>query len=78
VGLDHDSGEPLYQQLAELLRAQIASGELSSRVPSVKSLSQEHGVSHITVEKALAVLRSEGLIRSVVGKGSYVVRSSPG
>ena len=74
AGLDHDSGEPLYLQLADLLRRQIDRGELTSRVPSVKTLSQDHGVSHVTTEKALAVLRDEGLIRSVVGKGFYVVK----
>jgi DNA-binding GntR family transcriptional regulator len=74
AGLDHDSGEPLYLQLADLLRRQIERGQLTSRVPSVKTLSQDHGVSHVTTEKALAVLRDEGLIRSVIGKGFYVVR----
>lgn len=74
VGLDHDSGEPLYRQLAALLRARIESGDLTARVPSVKSLVQEHEVSHVTVEKALAILRDEGLIRSVIGKGYFVVR----
>ncbi len=74
AGLDHDSGEPLYLQLADLLRRQIDRGELTSRVPSVKTLSQDHGVSHVTTEKALAVLRDEGLIRSVIGKGFYVVK----
>jgi GntR family transcriptional regulator len=74
AGLDHDSGEPLYLQLADLLRRQIERGELTSRVPSVKTLSQAHDVSHVTAEKALAVLRDEGLIRSVIGKGFYVVK----
>lgn len=72
--LDHDSGDPLYQQLAELLRGQIESGKLTGKVPSARSLSQEHGVSHITAERALAMLRDEGLIRAVVGKGFYTVR----
>ena len=60
-------------QVAELLRQQIKDGTLAARVPSVKSLSQEHGISHITAEKALAVLRDEGIIHSVIGKGYYVV-----
>jgi len=55
-----------------LLRRQIEDGALTARLPSVKSLSQEHGISHITAEKALAVLRDEGIIRSVIGKGYYV------
>ena len=51
-----------------------ADGTLTGRVPSVKTLSQEHGISHITTEKALAVLKEEGLIHSVIGKGTYVKR----
>ena len=74
MGLDHDSGEPLYLQLRDLLRAEIESGRLSGRVPSAKSLAQEHGVSHATTERALNLLRDEGLIRSVQGKGFYTVR----
>jgi DNA-binding GntR family transcriptional regulator len=72
VVIDHGSATPLYIQLADLLRQQIKAGELTTRLPSVKSLSQEHGVSHITAEKALAVLRDEGVIHSVIGKGYYI------
>jgi GntR family transcriptional regulator len=77
VQIDHDSPTPLYLQLAALLRAQIDNGILTGRVPSVKTLSQEHGVSHITTEKALAVLKDEGLIHSVIGKGTYVKKRQP-
>lgn len=72
VVIDHDSATPLYVQVADLLRQQIKDGTLVARLPSVKSLSQEHGISHITAEKALAVLRDEGIIHSVIGKGYYV------
>ncbi|HCU96467.1 MAG TPA: hypothetical protein DHU96_28615 [Actinobacteria bacterium] len=65
------------EQLADLLREQLASGQLTSRVPSVKTLAQQHGVSHITVERSLTILREEGLIRSVIGKGCYVTRQTP-
>jgi DNA-binding GntR family transcriptional regulator len=72
VTVDHDSPEPVYLQLAGIIRGQIADGTLTSRVPSVRTLAQEYGVSHITADKALSVLKSEGLIRSVRGKGAYV------
>ena len=75
--IDHDSATPLYLQVADLLRRQIEDGALTARLPSVKSLSQEHGISHITAEKALAVLRDEGIIRSVIGKGYYVADRRP-
>lgn len=74
VGLDHESGEPLYLQLADLLREEIASGRLTGRVPSAKSLAEEHGISHATTERALNMLRDEGLIRAMRGKGYYTVR----
>jgi DNA-binding GntR family transcriptional regulator len=72
VELDHDSPEPLYVQLAAILRREIESGKLTGRVPSVKTLSQEHGISHITAEKALDVLKREGLVSATIGKGTYV------
>ena len=72
MGIDHESSTPLYVQLAALLRAQIAEGTITKRLPSVKTLSQEHGVSHITAERALTTLKDEGVITSVIGKGYYV------
>jgi GntR family transcriptional regulator len=73
VSIDHDAEEPLYLQLAAILRGQIGSGELERRVPSVKTLTQQYGVSQGTAERALAVLRGEGLIRSRMGRGHFVV-----
>lgn len=70
--VDHDSAEPLYRQVAGMLRARIASGEITSRLPSLKTISQEYEVSHITAEKAVGLLRDEGLIVVVVGRGTYV------
>ena len=58
VTVDPDSPTPLYVQVAELLRARIASGELTSRVPSLKTIAQEYGVSHITAEKAVQIGRA--------------------
>ena len=72
--IDHDSIEPVYQQLAKLLRARIESGDITNRVPSIKTLCQQYGVSHISAEHAIAILKDEGLIRTQVGKGSYVNR----
>ena len=71
--IDHDAEEPLSLQLAAILRGRIASGELERRVPSVKTLTQQYGVAQGTAERALAVLREEGLIRSSMGRGHFVV-----
>jgi DNA-binding GntR family transcriptional regulator len=73
VTIDHDAEEPLYLQLAAILRGRIASGELERRVPSVKTLTQQYEVAQGTAERALAVLREEGLIRSRMGRGHFVI-----
>ncbi len=39
----------------------------------MKTLAQEYEVAQGTAERALAVLRSEGLVRSVMGRGAFVV-----
>jgi DNA-binding GntR family transcriptional regulator len=74
VTVDHDSPVPLYVQVATVLRGRIESGELRSRLPSLKTITEEYGVSHITAEKAVQVLKDEGLVDVVVGKGTYVRR----
>ncbi len=73
--IDPMSGVPVYRQLADLLREQIASGEMPSRtpLPSAKTLSQQHGIAVGTVMHAFEVLRNEGLIRTIPGRGMFVV-----
>jgi DNA-binding transcriptional regulator YhcF (GntR family) len=78
--IDPLSGVPVYRQLADLLRDQIVSGEIPPRtpLPSAKTLSQQHGIAVGTVMKAFDVLRAEGLVRTVPGRGVWVVgRETP-
>ena len=72
--IDPDDREPVYRQLAEILRGQILSGEIPPRraLPSKRLLVQRYEVSTRTVDSAMAVLRSEGLIATEAGKGLYV------
>jgi DNA-binding GntR family transcriptional regulator len=72
--IDPYSPTPAYQQLAGLLRDEIAAGRLAAgeRVPSARTLSQEHGIAMGTVMRALNALRDEGLIVAVPGRGFYV------
>jgi DNA-binding GntR family transcriptional regulator len=74
VDLDPAGTDPLYVQLATRLRDGIASGEIEARVPSAKTLAQQYEVSVGTAERALALLREEGLIRSASGRGHFVIR----
>jgi DNA-binding GntR family transcriptional regulator len=72
--LDPHSPTDLHEQLSNLLREQIRTGELTGRIPSIKFLSQEYGVSTRTVERALGTLKAEGLIIARVGRGFFVTR----
>jgi len=70
--IDPDSALPPYEQLAVILRDEIAQGTLTGQVPSVHDISQHHGVSHRVAARALSILKGEGLIVSIPGKGHYV------
>lgn len=74
--LDPDALEPLYSQLAALLREEIKSGRLKGRVPSVKTLAQTYEVSIGTAERALSILRDEKLIASALGRGHFTITQS--
>lgn len=64
------------EDLADVLREQILSGRLApaSVLASERQMIEEYGVSRITVRAAIAVLRSEGLVQVIPGKGAFVRR----
>lgn len=64
---------PKWQQIAEEVRARITRGEypVHGLISEVK-LEAEFGVSRVTVRKATAALRAEGLIVTRQGMGSFV------
>lgn len=64
----------LHDELAEGIRGLIRSGALRSgtRLPAERALSQVLGLSRNTVTKALDDLRSDGLLQSRQGDGTYV------
>ena len=76
--IDREVPEPPYVQLAAILRARIESGEITSRRPGERALQQEFGLAPATIRKAVRLLRDEGLVRTVSGMGTYVVKSSKG
>ena len=58
---------PLYAQLAEEIAASIRRGawKIGDRIPSVRQLSRERGVSAATVIRAHELLEEQGYIESV-------------
>lgn len=64
----------LYQRIAQQLANDIRTGvyKPGERVPSVRKLSQQLGVSHASVLQAYATLEDQGLIRARPQSGFYV------
>ena len=72
--LDTESYSPLYRQLMQRIRTDIAQGvyPVHSRIPSEQELCQTYQVSRVTVRKALAELTQDGLLKRHQGKGTFV------
>ena len=70
--IDPDSAVPPYEQVAGVLRDEIAQGTLRGRIPSIHTISLHHHVSHRTAARALSILKGEGMIVSVPGQGHFV------
>lgn len=72
--LERESARPLYEQLRACVEAAIRSGELQAgeRLPSERELATRLAVSRTTAVSAYRELESRGLVRSHVGRGTYV------
>lgn len=72
----HRTVTPLYQGIVDDLVRQIGDGRLppGEQVPSLGELMARYGVSAITAKRAVAELRRAGLVYSIQGRGTFVVR----
>ncbi|MFG3495838.1 GntR family transcriptional regulator [Streptomyces sp. NPDC047928] len=76
--IEFDPTRPKWAQIAEVIRERIATGEYPPRhLISEVRLEQEYGVARMTVRKATAALREEGLIITTPGMGSFVAEQAP-
>lgn len=72
---DPDGPELVYVLVADHIESRIRSGDLSPgmRLRSERDLAEEYGVAYMTIRRATAELRSRRLIRTIHGKGTYVL-----
>ena len=65
---------PLYQQVADDLRARIGGGmyPVGTRLPTKPKLLEHYGVALGTLDKAIDILREAGLVETRQGSGMYV------
>ena len=72
--LDYRDARPIYSQIVENFRRQIAAGVLQhgERMPSVRELAAQLAINPNTIQRAYRELEMLGYIASVPGKGSFV------
>ena len=76
--LSNSSDKPIYEQISSQVKAQILSGTLTAgaKLPSIRALASDLGVSVITTKRAYADLEQLGFICTVQGKGCLSPRAT--
>lgn len=74
VHLDYRDARPIYTQICDGFREQIATGILrqGDRLPSVRELATQLTINPNTIQRAYRELEFQGWITSVPGKGCFV------
>jgi GntR family transcriptional regulator/MocR family aminotransferase len=77
--LHTESTLPLYRQICEGVRQEIARGSVAAgaRLPSSRQLAMDLGVSRITVANAYAELEADGVVEVRPGAGTFVLPPWP-
>jgi len=75
IHIDPQNAVPIYRQIAEQFRRLIALGALKpgDRLPAVRELAVQTRVNRNTAARAIQHLEAEGIVRTQVGKGTFVV-----
>lgn len=78
--LNRNIQKPLQEQIADHLDSRMRSGEFSAdeKLPSLRALAQEYGVSHETIKTAMGLLKGRHLVRIVPNRGVYVASGLKG
>ena len=73
--ISNSSSEPIYEQIKKEIKKSIINNELkeNSMLPSIRCLAKDLRISILTVKKAYDELEQEGYLKTIQGKGSFVI-----
>ena len=76
--ISNSSDIPIYEQLKEQIKDLIITNEwkCGEKLPSIRVLAKDLGISVITTKNAYEELEREGYIETVPAKGSYVANKN--
>lgn len=74
IHLDYRDTRPIYSQIIDSVKDQIAAGILQAgeRLPSVRELAAQLAINPNTIQRSYRALESDGWIVTVPGKGCFV------
>ncbi len=74
IQLDSKAGKPIYEQIIEQIKLNVMKGYLArgDTIPSVRKLALELSITPTTVAKAYQELERQGIIETIVGKGTFI------
>lgn len=72
--------DPIYRQIAAVLAERISDGtyQPNRAIPSASAIAHEFGVARRTANQAVDVLKRQGLVRGVRGRGVFVIPAESG
>lgn len=72
--IDRNSDQPIYAQLANIIRQQIADGIFrpGDQLPSESQLCRRFSISPMTVRRSINLLVDQGVVSTAQGRGTFV------
>ncbi len=76
ISINYRDSRPIYEQIADSLRVQIAKQllEPDEKLPSVREIASELSINPNTIQRAIRQLEQEGYVYSVSGRGTFVAQ----
>jgi GntR family transcriptional regulator len=74
IGVDLESGVPIYMQLVDRIKQMVVSGQLQpgQQLPTMRQLAADLRINYNTVGRAYAILDQDGVISTQQGRGTFI------